>query len=636
MSLRRYVMKTRKILVILFVLFIVGCGGSGQSGQSDDSAHLLYSGQVSGDNLLQQSDFTYMGAFQVPKSGSGYASFQYGGYTVAYNAIGNSTAMCTGSKSPYPCCTGAGTGTCGGGGSLFMVGNGAAGYTSGYFAEINTPSPVCLNGIGNAVSCTNYVMPSTPTSNLTNLNTASLIQGFVDDTYGLQNGIASSVIPNGYVNTGLLVYNGKLIGDTKAYYDPGYKQTYSHFTNNLNLSMNNFSGYYELGGGLPKQGYTPGPMGAIPSAYQSQVGGKILTGQSLGVAIVTTESYGPCAIALDPSNLVPSNLPPAVIPATALIYYDPSHPLPGGYWANDQASNVYTSPSDKIYGVAFPGSTRSVLFFGQHGLSSDDGYSCYGEGSSSLASAYVDGCPGGAGTCQISNRLIGYGGAVTSGTFTPGETVRQAITNATATLMRVDTGGTGDLEFLGSNSACTGKAIPYACCTGAGTGTCTGGMDAISGADKTDVWVGQTSGAIFTPQAGKDFGDPICYDPAKSGPGQKGNHSYPYVNYVWAYDAGIYSGHNTPGNNVKSLSSTHPGKNNLTAVKLGFIKPYEVVPYATWTFTLPTGASALNPGTFKGVAWDPANRLLYITQSDADQGVYAKFPVVHVYKLGIP
>ncbi|MDA8090188.1 MAG: hypothetical protein M0Z61_08220, partial [Nitrospiraceae bacterium] len=371
----------------------------------------------------------------------------------------------------------------------------------------------------------------------------------------------------------------------------------------LNLSINNFSGYYELGGGLPQQGYTPGPMGAIPSAYQSQVGGKILTGQSLGVAIATTESYGPCAIALDPSNLVPSNLPPAVIPATALIYYDSSHPLPGGYWANDQASNVYTSPSDKIYGIVFPDNTRSVLYFGAHGLASTDGYSCYGPGTNSLSAAYSDSCPGGVGTCSFADRLVSYQGIVNSGTFQQGETVTQATTNATGILVKVDT--VYGLEFLKS-------AKPI-------------------GGNTTDTWTGQTSRATFNPTPNSSGGDEVCYDLARP---DKGTHAYPYVNYVWAYDVGDTSGNNTAGNNVNSLNSSRPDINNLTAVKLGLIKPYEIVPYATWTFTLPTGQSSLTPGNFSGAAWDSVNRLLYVTQTGADGG--SKYPVVHVYKINIP
>ncbi len=561
------------------------------------------------DSLVQQSDLVYQGAFRVPQGGSGSnESFQHGGYTITYNGIGDSNAMCTASASPYACCTGAGIGTCSGGGSLFMVGNNTETYPSGYVGEISIPTPVCLDSSSNAVSCTGYSMPSTPVSTLTNLNTASLIQGFVDDTYGAQNTISSPVYDtsgSGLLNTGFLVYNGKLIGDTKAYYDAAYKQEYSHFTNNLNLSLNNFSGYYELNTGL-FAGYSPGPMTAIPSAYQAQLGGKVLTGQGPGTGIVTSLSYGPAAIAFDPANLISSNLPPSTIPATALAYYNSSHYLPGGYWASDQASNIYTSPSDQIYGTVFPDNTRSVLFFGKHGLANTDGHSCYGEGTSNLSAAYSDGCPGGAGTCQYANRLAGYGGSVTSGTFINGETVTQAGTSAMGTLIRVDIGGTGDLEFLKS-------AKP-------------------TGANITGVWTGQTSGATFTPQSGRDLGDEICYDPA-SGPGGKGNHSYPYVNYVWAYDVGDASGNNTSGNTVSSLSSVNPGNNNLTAVKLGLIQPYEVVPYATWTFSLPTEATSLNPGNFRGAAWDPVNRLLYVTQSDADKTVYSAFPLVHVYKL---
>ena len=133
---------------------------------------------------------------------------------------------------------------------------------------------------GLSVSCTGYTMPATPTTNLSNLNTASFLQSFVDDTYGNQPNVASPPYStNGFVNYGLLIYNGNLIGATKLYYDASSKQRYSHFTNSTNLSTNNFLGYYQLNTGL-FAGFAPGQMCTIPSAYQSQLGGTALTGQN--------------------------------------------------------------------------------------------------------------------------------------------------------------------------------------------------------------------------------------------------------------------------------------------------------------------------------------------------------------------
>ncbi len=526
------------------------------------------------DPLLQQSDLTYMGAFRVPQTGSSCASFQYGGRSVAFNPVNN---------------------------SLFLTGSTACDEV----AEISIPTPICLDGGGNAVSCATYTPPTNATGSLGNLNTAAVLQNFADITEGNSYNICqnSNCSGNGTVNTGLLVYNGELIGDTKAYYDALDKQIYSHFTNSTNLLTNSFSGYYELNTGL-FAGLSPGPMTVIPAAYQSQLGGKVLTGQGPGTGIVTTLSYGPCAIAFDPANMVPSNLPSKTVPATVLAYYNAPHPLPGGQWAGDQAANPYTSPADSIGGVVFPDGTRSVLYFGVHGKASTDGYACYGAGTSSLAATYADACPAGIGTCQYSERLVGFAGTVTSGTFISGETVTQAGTNATGTLVRLDP--RAGLEFLKSS--------------------------APQGANTAGVWTGQTSKATFAPTPGGIVGDEVCYDPADS---SKGVHAYPYVNYVWAYDVGNPNGTNTTGNNVNSLSATNPGENNLTAVKLGLIQPYEVIPYATWTFTLPTGASQLVPGNFSGATWDPVHSRIYVTQKNADKSAYASFPLVHVFQVAV-
>ncbi|HEX5473153.1 MAG TPA: hypothetical protein VFX12_00715 [Vicinamibacterales bacterium] len=92
-----------------------------------------------------------------------------------------------------------------------------------------------------------------------------------------------------------------------------------------------------------------------------------------------------------------------------------------------------------------------------------------------------------------------------------------------------------------------------------------------------------------------DCGDPTCSS-------CKGDHSYPYVPYVWAYDA-----------------------NDLAAVKSGKKQPWDVKPYATWALDLPdTGQNYLG-----GAAFDPTANRLYVSQMSAD----GDNPVIQVFTI---
>jgi hypothetical protein len=83
-------------------------------------------------------------------------------------------------------------------------------------------------------------------------------------------------------------------------------------------------------------------------------------------------------------------------------------------------------------------------------------------------------------------------------------------------------------------------------------------------------------------------GDTWCYDPSNS---SKGTHAYPYVDQVWAYDA-----------------------NDLLQVKNGSEQDYQATPYKVWTLTLPYN-NINGSNRIGGVAYDPANNLLYISES---------------------
>lgn len=91
-----------------------------------------------------------------------------------------------------------------------------------------------------------------------------------------------------------------------------------------------------------------------------------------------------------------------------------------------------------------------------------------------------------------------------------------------------------------------------------------------------------------------------CGDLAATG---KGEHSYPYVPYVWAYDA-----------------------LDLAAVKRGEKMPWDVTPYATWALTLPFQVPYAQ---ILGATYDPATGRIFLTQAHGD----GDFPLVHVFTV---
>jgi hypothetical protein len=106
---------------------------------------------------------------------------------------------------------------------------------------------------------------------------------------------------------------------------------------------------------------------------------------------------------------------------------------------------------------------------------------------------------------------------------------------------------------------------------------------------------------------------PACYGPGGSGAGEcvdpegsaKGVHGYPYVYYVWAYDA-----------------------HDLAAVHAGAKKPWEVKPYAVWSLNLPYAPNGQGHH-MGGAAYDPATGRIFISQQFAD----GDGPVIHVFTI---
>lgn len=317
---------------------------------------LLFTGNAFCENkLLQQSDLTYLGAFRNPGgTGAGDVySLNYGGGSMAYNPNNDSLIIS----------------------NIEHVAR---------VTEISIPELVISSNI-NSLKKASYLTPSPYYFDPTDGNRKKLLEGGQDATGSIH-------------NRGLLVYANKLIGTSKIYYDANGAQKLTHYTNSLDLSVQDFQGHFQFDAPV-FNGVLPGVLGIIPEEYQDVLGGKVITGMGFG-SIASSTSYGPSVTVFDPAHLGKIDPVPA---ATLMAYTSKQYSLAGTYYDNNQPANPYTSPADRVGGVAFPSGTRSVLFFGTHGTSSFDGYACYGTGTSDLELAYTSGPP-----YKFENRRSGY------------------------------------------------------------------------------------------------------------------------------------------------------------------------------------------------------------------------------------
>ena len=96
---------------------------------------------------------------------------------------------------------------------------------------------------------------------------------------------------------------------------------------------------------------------------------------------------------------------------------------------------------------------------------------------------------------------------------------------------------------------------------------------------------------------------PFCYGIKCEDPlGRwQGNHAWPYVYRVWAYDAA-----------------------ELALVRAGQKRPWEVKPYEVWDLSIPFPFGTKG---IKGAAYDPATGRIFIAQEQQDR------PLIHVYRV---
>jgi hypothetical protein len=194
--------------------------------------------------------------------------------------------------------------------------------------------------------------------------TATSLQNLTDPLEGKLGSINPSD-PNSKVIGSAFVYSDRLYLGAFSYYDGAGTQSKSQFVRPTNLSTKGqVQGPFTIGNKYP--GWVDKYAAVIPPEWQSAFGGTVLVGGS-GGAINSLQSWGPSASVIIPSDIGSKN----PVPATLVLGYPIEHPL------NDTTSgNPYWSQATVITGMAFPQGTRTILYFGKHGL----GPYCYGTG----------------------------------------------------------------------------------------------------------------------------------------------------------------------------------------------------------------------------------------------------------------
>jgi len=272
--------------------------------------------QPSNAPLLQASSLSYLGAFRVPHDGAELQdSLAYGGSALAINPANN---------------------------SLLLTGHIYHERT----AEISLESPTIAESIDQ--------LPS-----------AQFIRRPIDATRGLLGEVSSPPAAEYTRMGGQILINDQLIVSGYHYYDVAGISTASHLSADWPLTgSHDVQGPVSLSTSIYPR-WLAGAMAPIPTGWQSAFGGhSLLTGLS-GVSGASHSSVGPAAAAFSPGTLDGSS------EAHLLVGYPLSQPLD----VPEQTGDVWNLTSE-VRGMAFPDGTRSLLFFGRHGI----GEYCYGTG----------------------------------------------------------------------------------------------------------------------------------------------------------------------------------------------------------------------------------------------------------------
>ena len=402
------------------------------------------------------------------------------------------------------------------------------------------------------------------------LPVATQYQNPVDLTEGTQSDAINIAGGQEPAIGGLIVHGTDLYHTQYVIYDGGHTQTVETWKHSTDLPTAGHSGPWHIQS-PQSAGYVSGALCAIPAAWQSALGGKIISSQT-GVSIIGRTSYGPNAHSWDPANFAAST------PSYNLLYYnDPNFFSDGSTlypwlsqapspWPWVEAQGKFWNGSHLMRGggIVIPDGFRSYLHFGCVGR----GHYWYG----------LDDPTNNPPSPPVFNDGVSGADASTNGAGT-------RITVPNADLSAVQLAPVGEeyyICWLSEQSTPvrhpnSNNSVALGCANIVGKGN--------SGTPTAYVDVDVAFTGNLTSQ---DYvvGKNRIYDPQR--PGQ-GNHAWPYTYVCYAYDL-----------------------NDLAAAKAGTKNPYDIVPYAMWDIAALLPDTASQYSQIHGVAWDAAGRRLFI------------------------
>lgn len=178
---------------------------------------------------------------------------------------------------------------------------------------------------------------------------------------------------------GMAYINGQLVVNTYVYYDATVSATHTTLVvkDAANLATSGVAGYHSYSA----RAHATGWLSKIPSAWQSELGGTYITGDSSGKAIISRLSVGPSAFVFDPTNPTLGSLSPSTINLTKILDYNLDHVIGmttqsfENYMFNsDRTNTLWNHLSKALIGFIVPG-TRTYMAVGFNGgMTSGVGY----------------------------------------------------------------------------------------------------------------------------------------------------------------------------------------------------------------------------------------------------------------------
>jgi len=140
--------------------------------------------------------------------------------------------------------------------------------------------------------------------------------------------------------TGIMLYEGKLIINAVDFYDAANDNTHTTLVieDANDIANSAISGYFELQGAAHIAGW----MSAVPSQWQSLLGGAYLAGNAPNYSINSRYPQGPTAFIFDPATL--TGVPSGVIATTTLMDTSLANPLYADFTDHENAQyNVFST-----------------------------------------------------------------------------------------------------------------------------------------------------------------------------------------------------------------------------------------------------------------------------------------------------